>query len=99
MQVSILYTAPTAIRALQSFGNQWPANYSRASLRILGTVGEPINPEAWQWYHEARRPTHMLPSLCAPGSALQPDRWTEESAASLVPPQSMHRLATLGRCA
>ena len=58
-QVSILYTAPTAIRALQSFGDSWPAQYSRASLRILGTVGEPINPEAWQWYHEVTPPTSL----------------------------------------
>ncbi len=50
--MSILYTAPTAIRALQSFGDDWVKKYSRASLRILGTVGEPINPEAWKWYHE-----------------------------------------------
>jgi acetyl-CoA synthetase len=52
LQVTLAYTAPTAIRALQSFGNDWVTKYSRASLRILGTVGEPINPEAWKWYHE-----------------------------------------------
>ncbi|KAK9908384.1 hypothetical protein WJX75_007079 [Coccomyxa subellipsoidea] len=51
-KVTLAYTAPTAIRALQSFGNDWVTKYSRASLRILGTVGEPINPEAWKWYHE-----------------------------------------------
>ena len=52
LQVSLLYTAPTAIRALQSFGDSFVTKYSRKSLRILGTVGEPINPEAWKWYHE-----------------------------------------------
>ncbi|MEH3099461.1 acetate--CoA ligase [Sphingomonas adhaesiva] len=49
--VNILYTAPTAIRALMREGDQWVRKYSRASLRLLGTVGEPINPEAWGWYH------------------------------------------------
>ncbi|MEE4276987.1 MAG: acetate--CoA ligase [Halieaceae bacterium] len=48
--VSIFYTAPTAIRALQSKGDDFVSKHSRKSLRILGTVGEPINPEAWQWY-------------------------------------------------
>ena len=62
--MSILYTAPTAIRALQSFGNEWPAKYSLASLRILGTVGEPINPEAWQWYHEVRALAPLRVSCC-----------------------------------
>ncbi len=51
-QVSIFYTAPTAIRALIGAGDQYVENTSRKSLRILGTVGEPINPEAWKWYHE-----------------------------------------------
>lgn len=51
-KVSILYTAPTAIRALIRLGNEWPEKASLASLRILGTVGEPINPEAWIWYYE-----------------------------------------------
>ena len=55
VQVTLLYTAPTAIRALQSFGNGFVTKYSRKSLRILGTVGEPINPEAWKWYHEVRK--------------------------------------------
>ena len=55
-QVSLLYTAPTAIRSLQSFGPEWVQKYSRASLRILGSVGEPINPEAWLWYHDVRTP-------------------------------------------
>jgi acetyl-CoA synthetase len=50
--VTIFYTAPTAIRAFMKWGRQWPDKYRLSSLRLLGTVGEPINPEAWMWYHE-----------------------------------------------
>jgi acetyl-CoA synthetase len=50
-QVSVFYTAPTAIRALMREGDEPVNNTSRQSLRLLGTVGEPINPEAWEWYH------------------------------------------------
>ncbi len=50
-QVTIFYTAPTALRALMALGNDYVTRYSRASIRILGTVGEPINPEAWEWYY------------------------------------------------
>jgi acetyl-CoA synthetase len=49
--VSILYTAPTAIRAFIRWGDEYPAKYDLSSLRLLGSVGEPINPEAWTWYH------------------------------------------------
>jgi acetyl-CoA synthetase len=49
--VTILYTAPTAIRAFMRQGDEWPAKSDLSSLRLLGTVGEPINPEAWIWYH------------------------------------------------
>jgi acetyl-CoA synthetase len=49
--VNILYTAPTAIRAFIKWGEQWPLKHDLSSLRLLGTVGEPINPEAWMWYH------------------------------------------------
>ena len=49
--VASFYTAPTAIRAVMGAGDQWLEGTSRKSLRILGTVGEPINPEAWEWYH------------------------------------------------
>jgi acetyl-CoA synthetase len=49
--VSILYTAPTAIRALMKLGDALPAQYDLSKLRLLGSVGEPINPEAWMWYH------------------------------------------------
>ena len=50
--VNTFYTAPTAIRALQRHGEGWPARYDLSSLRLLGTVGEPINPEVWMWYHQ-----------------------------------------------
>ena len=50
-RVSILYTAPTAIRAFIRWGDQWPLKHDLSSLRLLGTVGEPINPEVWMWYH------------------------------------------------
>jgi len=50
-KVTCFYTAPTAIRALIRLGEEWPAKHDLSSLRVLGTVGEPINPEAWMWYH------------------------------------------------
>ncbi len=50
--VTKFYTAPTAIRHLMRFGNKYPKKYNLTSLKILGTVGEPINPEAWMWYHK-----------------------------------------------
>jgi acetyl-CoA synthetase len=49
--ISILYTAPTAIRGLMRFGEAWPSRHDLSTLRLLGTVGEPINPEAWRWYY------------------------------------------------
>ncbi|MBM4269375.1 MAG: acetate--CoA ligase [Deltaproteobacteria bacterium] len=49
--VTILYTAPTLIRTVIKWGAQWPEKHDLSSLRLLGTVGEPINPEAWMWYH------------------------------------------------
>jgi len=51
-KITQFYTAPTAIRALIRHGDEWPAKHDLSSLKILGTVGEPINPEAWMWYHE-----------------------------------------------
>jgi acetyl-CoA synthetase len=51
-KVTILYTAPTAIRAFMKWGSHLPESHDLSSLRLLGTVGEPINPEAWMWYHE-----------------------------------------------
>ena len=49
--ISVLYTAPTAIRGLMRFGESWPEQHDLSSLRLLGSVGEPINPEAWRWYY------------------------------------------------
>ncbi len=50
--ITILYTSPTAIRGLMRFGEKWPQRHDLSSLRLLGSVGEPINPEAWRWYHK-----------------------------------------------
>ncbi len=50
--VNIFYTAPTALRAIARAGDEWVNKYSRKSLRVLGSVGEPINPEIWRWYHD-----------------------------------------------
>ncbi|NKB90080.1 MAG: acetate--CoA ligase [Acidobacteria bacterium] len=49
--INILYTAPTAVRMFMRLGEEWPDKYDLSSLRLLGSVGEPINPEAWRWYH------------------------------------------------
>ena len=51
-KVTVMYTAPTAIRSLMRLGDEWPAKFKMDTLRILGSVGEPINPEAWIWYYE-----------------------------------------------
>ena len=53
--VTIFYTAPTAIRAFMRWGTDWPEKRDLSSLRLLGSVGEPINPEAWVWYHQLHR--------------------------------------------
>ena len=50
--LSVFYTAPTTVRMFMKFGEKWPEKYDLCSLRLLGSVGEPINPEAWIWYHE-----------------------------------------------
>jgi acetyl-CoA synthetase len=50
--VTVFYTAPTAIRTFMKWGREWPDKHDLSQLRLLGTVGEPINPEAWMWYHE-----------------------------------------------
>jgi len=51
-RVNVLYTAPTAIRTFMKWGDEYPAKHDMSSLRLLGSVGEPINPEAWMWYHQ-----------------------------------------------
>jgi len=58
--VSIFYTTPTAIRLLMRYGEEWPKKYDLSTLRVLGTVGEPINPEAWEWYHRATGGTRPI---------------------------------------
>ncbi len=51
-KISVFYTAPTAIRAIAAYGDDFVTKYDRSSLRVLGTVGEPINPDAWKWYYD-----------------------------------------------
>jgi len=75
--VSILYCAPTAIRTFMKWGDQVPAEYDLSSLRLLGTVGEPINPEAWMWYRE-----HIGGSRCP----IVDTWWQTETGAIMVSP-------------
>ncbi len=75
--VTVLYTAPTAIRAFMKWGEQWPAKHDLSSLRLLGTVGEPINPEAWTWYRE-----HIGGSSCP----IVDTWWQTETGAILITP-------------
>jgi len=58
--VNIFYTTPTAIRLLMKYGEDWPKQYDLSSLKILGSVGEPINPEAWEWFHRVTGGTHPI---------------------------------------
>ncbi len=76
-KVSILYTAPTAIRSCMKVGRQVPEQYDLSSIRVLGSVGEPINPEAWRWYHE----------VIGAGNAPIVDTWwqTETGAIMIAP--------------
>ncbi len=67
-KVTLFYTAPTAIRTLMACGDAFVSKHSRSTLRILGTVGEPINPEAWRWYYEVRA-LGLEVVCCAGGSA------------------------------
>lgn len=76
-RVNIFYTAPTAIRALMREGEQWPYKYDLSSLRILGTVGEPINPEAWIWYY-----THIGRQRCP----IVDTWWQTETGGILITP-------------
>ncbi len=76
-KVNIFYTAPTAIRALMGLGDDFVKKTNRASLRILGTVGEPINPEAWNWYYE----------IVGEGRCPVIDTWWQtETGATLISP-------------
>jgi len=76
-RVSIFYTAPTAIRAIAREGEQWPNRRDLSSLRLLGTVGEPINPEAWMWYH-----THIGGGNCP----IVDTWWQTETGGVLITP-------------
>ncbi len=75
--VSIFYTAPTAIRAFIKAGDHFPAAYDLSSLRLLGSVGEPINPEAWNWYHK-----HIGGGKCP----IVDTWWQTETGAILISP-------------
>ncbi len=76
-RVNSFYTAPTAIRALIRLGDEWPARYDLSSLRVLGTVGEPINPEAWMWYHK-----HIGREQCP----IMDTWWQTETGGHLITP-------------
>jgi len=76
-KVSILYTAPTTIRTLMKWGDQYPKDHDLTSLRLLGTVGEPINPEAWMWYRE-----HIGANRCP----IVDTWWQTETGAIMVSP-------------
>jgi acetyl-CoA synthetase len=75
--VTIFYTAPTAIRAFMKWGTEWPAKRDLSSLRLLGSVGEPINPEAWVWYH-----LHIGHSRCP----VVDTWWQTETGAIMITP-------------
>ncbi|MBA3602237.1 MAG: acetate--CoA ligase [Parachlamydiaceae bacterium] len=83
-KVSLFYTAPTAIRTLISKGAEYPLKYDLSSLRILGTVGEPINPEAWMWYYE----------IIGKGQCPVVDTWwqTETGGIMITPLPTTHTL-------
>ncbi len=76
-KVSIFYTAPTAIRAFIKWGEQYPLKHDLSSLRLLGTVGEPINPEAWMWYH------HVIGKKKCP---IVDTWWQTETGAVMISP-------------
>jgi acetyl-CoA synthetase len=76
-RVTILYTAPTAIRTFMKWGVQWPGGRDLSSLRLLGSVGEPINPEAWIWYH-----THIGGGRCP----VVDTWWQTETGAIMISP-------------
>lgn len=79
-KVTIMYTAPTAIRGLMRHGDEWPNRYDLSSLRLLGSVGEPINPEAWIWYH-----TVIGKERCP----IMDTWWQTETGAHLITPNPM----------
>ncbi|MGE5673638.1 MAG: acetate--CoA ligase [Mycobacterium leprae] len=76
-RINILYTAPTAIRSFMKWGTEWPEGHDLSSLRLLGTVGEPINPEAWMWYDE-----HIGKGKCP----IVDTWWQTETGAIMITP-------------
>jgi acetyl-CoA synthetase len=87
--VTVFYTAPTAIRALMKFGEEIPAKYDLSKIRLLGTVGEPINPEAWIWYHEniGRKRCPIVDTW-----------WQTETGAALISPMPGVTVTKPGSC-
>ncbi|VAW56553.1 Acetyl-CoA synthetase [hydrothermal vent metagenome] len=88
-KISIFYTAPTAIRALMKQGDEFPNRYDLSSLRLLGTVGEPINPEAWIWYHEVIGKTQC---------PIVDTWWQTETGANMIAPLPGVVAAKPGSC-
>jgi acetyl-CoA synthetase len=76
-KVTLFYTAPTALRALMKFGDDFPNSYDLSSIRLLGTVGEPINPEAWMWYHTVIGKEHC---------PIVDTWWQTETGANMIAP-------------
>jgi len=76
-KVNVLYTAPTLIRLMMKYGNKWPRKHRMKSLRILGSVGEPINPEAWQWFYK-----YIGKNKCP----IMDTWWQTETGANMITP-------------
>ncbi len=87
--VTVFYTAPTAIRALMKAGDELPAQYDLSKLRLLGTVGEPINPEAWMWYHER---------IGGERCPIVDTWWQTETGANMIAPLPAVTTTTPGSC-
>jgi acetyl-CoA synthetase len=87
--VTVFYTAPTAIRALMKAGDELPAQYDLSKLRLLGTVGEPINPEAWIWYHE---------KIGGERCPIVDTWWQTETGANMIAPLPAVTTTTPGSC-
>jgi len=87
--VTVFYTAPTAIRAFMKWGEEWPERHDLSTLRLLGTVGEPINPEAWVWYHEVigKRKCPIVDTW-----------WQTETGGIMISPLPGHVPAKPGSC-
>ena len=79
--ITVLYTAPTAIRGLMRFGEAWPNRRDLSSLRLLGSVGEPINPEAWRWYYK-----HIGKERCP----IMDTWWQTETGMFMITPVPSH---------